>query len=851
MMMVDVANSFHFGCKNRVIGSYNPNFLRICIFGHLSFTHMKKLLLLVCTVSWHLVSYCQDDAGYQIPPKDILDLVTAAPTPSVSFSGTGDYMVLLHRASMPSIEELAQPEYRIAGVRLNPANFGGSRQTYFNALKIKQIKTGQTQDVFGLPAELRGSTLQWSPSQQTFAILNYGNSGIDLYSIDLKEARARKINAHPINDVIGTAFIWQNDSTLIYKAAANSGKKQPIKPAAPKGPVVQESLGKAAASRTYQDLIKSPYDETLFSYYATGQLIRVNVNTGNTEKIGGEAIYRGFSISPDQQFLLLSTLEVPFSYLVPWSGFPTNYSVTDTKGKLVRVIAKNPSSEGAPIGFDDVPTHPRYISWRDDQPATIMYVQALDKGLGKFKTTYRDGVYTIDLRKSGEASLLTKTTRRYRGIEWGNDQVALLFEGMNSTRTFRINLLNPSTGQLDSLHERSSNDQYSDLGQPITTRNQYGRAVLQVLKNGNILLTSNGASDKGDLPLLRSMNLKTRSIKELWRCQEGSYEYVVRVLDAEKGVFITRKESPTETPNYYIRQYIKRIAPVAITDFTNPYPQLEGITKEKISYKRADGIDLTATLYLPKGYDKAKDGPLPLLIWAYPREYKSAADAAQVRGSKYTFTTLSYGSPVFWATQGYAVMDNAEMPIVGEGKKEPNDAFIPQLYLNAHAAIQAAAQKGVGDSTRVGVGGHSYGAFMTANLLAHTGLFKAGIARSGAYNRTLTPFGFQAEERTYWQAPDVYYNMSPFSFANKIKTPLLLIHGEMDNNSGTFPIQSERMYNAIKGHGGTTRFVSLPYESHGYASKENILHMLWEQHQWLEKYVKKAEQPTPAEKKAF
>jgi len=225
-----------------------------------------------------------------------------------------------------------------------------------------------------------------------------------------------------------------------------------------------------------------------------------------------------------------------------------------------------------------------------------------------------------------------------------------------------------------------------------------------------------------------------------------------------------------------------------------------------------------------------------------------------VRGSKYTFTRIGYGSPIFWVTQGYAVLDNAEMPIVGEGNKEPNDNFIPQLYLNAHAAIQAVAKMGVADSNRVAVGGHSYGAFMTANLLAHTKLFKAGIARSGAYNRTLTPFGFQAEERTYWEAPEVYYNMSPFMFANKIKTPLLMIHGEMDNNSGTFPIQSERLYNAIKGHGGTVRFVLLPYESHGYAAKENVLHMLWEQDQWLNKYVKNADKNDPnasETKKAF
>ncbi|MBC6492292.1 prolyl oligopeptidase family serine peptidase [Flavihumibacter stibioxidans] len=810
---------------------------------------MRRILLVALAGLFVQAGFSQDAFQYQTPPKDIVDLALARPTPSVSINGKGTWMLMMERASFPSVEELAQPEFRVAGIRWNPANFGGSRQSYFNGIQVRDIKTGAVRSVSGLPENLRGTNLSWSPGQESFAFLHYGNNRVDLYVVNITTASARRINGQPVNDVMGTAYGWQTDSSILYKAAANVNQSVPVQPKAPSGPVVQESLGKAAASRTYQDLIKSPYDEAVFEYYAGAQLYRVSLGKSGTEekKLGEPAIFRSFSISPDKQYLLTATIRKPFSYLVPWSGFPTQYDVVNMEGKLVRTIASNPSSEGAPIGFDDVVTFPRNIDWRDDEPATIFYVQALDKGLGRTKSEFRDAVYTLGANGNEQPKELVRTKRRFRGIEWGNSETALLYEGMFADRKTRINLLNPLTGKADSLHERSSNDAYNELGTPVTTRNQYGRQVLQILKNGNILLTSSGASDKGDLPLLRSLNLKTRAVKELWRCQEGVYEYVVSVLDAEKGNFITRRESPTETPNYLLKNFMKpKTAAVALTSFTNPYPQLEGVSKEKISYKRADGIDLTATLYLPKGYDAKKDGPLPLLIWAYPREYKSAADAAQVRGSKYTFTGVSYGGPIFWATQGYAVMDNAEMPIVGEGSKEPNDNFIPQLYLNAHAAIQAAASRGVGDSTRVGVGGHSYGAFMTANLLAHTNLFKAGIARSGAYNRTLTPFGFQAEERTYWQAPEVYYNMSPFSFANKIKTPLLLIHGEMDNNSGTFPIQSERLYNAVKGHGGTARFITLPYESHGYAGKENILHMLWEQHQWLEKYVKKAN-----EKKSF
>ena len=821
--------------------------------------HSPSFLLTTSLITACLITTClfvtapataQDANRYQQPPKDITDLVMARPTPSVMLDGKGQWMVLLERASFPSIEELAQPEYRLAGIRWNPSNFGGSRMTYFTGLTIKNIRTGNSLPVSGLPEELRASGFQWNEDQSALAFQHHGNQAIDLYVVKLADGQARKVNGQPLNAVLGSSYAWAGTDRLLYKAATNHGKAVPVKPAAPSGPVVQESLGKAAASRTYQDLLKNPYDEALFEYYASSQLVELDLSaaTPAEKRIGDRAIYRGFSLSPDKSHLLLATIRKPFSYLVPWSGFPATYVITDREGKPVRTIAENPGSEGAPIGFDDVVSFPRNIEWRNDHPATIVYVQALDKGLGRSAAEYRDAVYSLSATGNDQPKELVRTRRRYRGIDWGNATTALLYEGMFADRRSRINLLNPSTGKTDSLHERSSNDAYNDLGDVVTHKNAYGRQVIQLLKNGDILLHSNGASDKGDLPLLRSLNLKTRATKELWRCQEGVYEFVVQVTDAEKGDFVTRREAPTDAPDYFLRNYKKpsKSGGVALTSFPNPYPQLEGVSKEKISYKRADGVDLTATLYLPKGYDAAKDGPLPVLIWAYPREYKSASDAAQVRGSKYTFTSVSYGGPVFWATQGYAVLDNAEMPIVGEGSKEPNDNFIPQLHLNAHAAIQAVARRGVGDSTRVGVGGHSYGAFMTANLLAHTKLFRAGIARSGAYNRTLTPFGFQAEERTYWQAPEVYYNMSPFSFADKIKTPLLLIHGEMDNNSGTFPIQSERLYNAVKGHGGTVRYVTLPYESHGYASKENILHMLWEQHQWLEKYVKKG-----GDKKAF
>ena len=794
----------------------------------------------------------QDDVKYQAPPKDIQDLVLAKPTPSVSIDDKGEWMLMLERSDFPTIDELSQPELRIAGLRINPNNFSPSRSGSSTDIQIKNIKSGKVFTIQGLPKDLHASSIQWSPDGSKFAFTQTSNTEVNLYVVDIATQKATKVNSTPLNAVLGGAYQWNGNNGLLYKTIV-ANKPLTAKAGAPTGPIVQENLGKAAASRTYQDLIKNPYDEALFEYYGTAQLVKNDLTKETT--IGQPAIYRSISLSPDKKFILTTTIDKPFSYLVPAFGFPHTVSVIDLDGKLVKSLAKNPTSEGQPIGFDDVVTFPRGYDWRNDEPSTITYVQALDNGLGRKKAEYRDALYAIHLAGDAQPKELLKTRRRFAGIDWGNKETAVFYERMTADRKIRMNRFNPTTGAIDSLFERSSNDAYSDIGAPMTQKNALGQQVLILLNGKELLLRSQGASPEGDMPFVQTFDITNGKKKMLWRAQAPYYENVVEVLDPANLVFVTSRESQTEVPNYYIRNLKKKIAPVAITDFKNPYEQLEGIKKEKITYKRSDGINLSGNLYLPKGYDAKKDGPLPVVIWAYPREYKSANDAAQVRGSQYTFTRLNYGSPIFWVTQGYAVLDNAEMPIVGEGDKEPNDNFIPQLHMNAHAAIQKLAQLGVGDSNRVAVGGHSYGAFMTANLLAHTKLFKAGIARSGAYNRTLTPFGFQAEERTYWEAPDVYTKMSPFTYADKIKTPILLVHGEMDNNSGTFPIQSERLYNAIKGHGGTVRYVVLPYESHGYSAKENILHLLWEQNQWLDKWVKNADKNKPAgtagDRKAF
>ncbi|KIO74532.1 peptidase S9, partial [Pedobacter lusitanus] len=704
----------------------------------------------------------------------------------------------------------------------------------------KNIRTGKTAVIDGLPAPLFAAHATWNPSQNKISFTQTSQKGVDLYIIDITTLKAVKVNKQPLNVVLGSGITWVDDATILYRVATKPASSIPVKPLMPKGPTVQQSIGKAAPNPTYQDLIKSPFDEQLFEFLATSQLVQYK--NGVQTSIGQPAIYTTIKVSPDKKYLLQETISKPFSYLVPFEGFPSVIKITDLSGKPIKVLANLPSAEGKPSGYDNTQNIPRDYDWRDDEAATITWAQPLDSGLIKKQVPFHDAVYALNAPFTGQAKELFKTQNRYRNTKWGNQTLALVEEGQRSKQTIKVSRYNPSAGTMETLYELSQNDKYNNPGSAVTGKNVFGRQVVVTVDNETKLLMNNttGSSPKGDLPFLAKFDLTTKKNEIVWRSAEGTYEYIDDVLDAKKLILLTRKESQKDVPNYFIKNLVLRMADRQVTDFTNPYPDMVGVIKEKISYKRADGIDLTGDLYLPKGYDKAKDGPLPTLIWAYPREFNSAADAAQIRGSKDRFTTISWGSPIYWVTQGYAVLDNAEMPIVAKEGKKPNDTFVDQLKLNAEAAINKLADLGVGDRNRMAVGGHSYGAFMTANLLAHTNLFKAGIARSGAYNRTLTPFGFQNEDRTYWEVPQLYYEMSPFSYADKIKTPLLLIHGDSDDNQGTFPMNSERLFNAIKGFGGTTRFVFLPYEAHGYRGKENILHTLWEMNSWLDKYVKNA-----------
>ncbi len=807
------------------------------------------LLLLACGVAAQ---------GYRKPPQAVLDVLNAPVTPSVSISPARDQMLLATGVRYPPISDLAQPMLRLAGYRINPNTNGRHGAPYFVALSLKRIADGAETKVELPPGAQAGLPL-WSPDGKRFAFTNTVANGIELWVGDAASGRAAKVNGVMLNAAYGDALQWMPDSRTLLAQLIPAARAR-LAPASnvPREPNIQESSGRAGPVRTYQDLLRTPYDEELFDYYATAQLALVEAQSGRVTNIGQPAIYEEAAPAPDGQHLLVARIKRPYSFLYPANDFPQEVEVWDTRGKLIHKLASMPLQDRVPI--DGVPTGPRSHSWRPTEPATLVWIEALDEGDPKRKVPHRDRVLMLKAPFTGTPTELMKLEDRYAGMQWlESGGLAFANDYNRDTRRVRTQLVNVDTPGVAPrvVWHRNVQDRYNDPGTPLTRVLPNGHRAI-IYHNGHIFLSGAGASNAGDRPFLDRYNVAAQKAERLFRSDEKSYETPVTLLKDDGSQFVTRRETPIEPSNLYLRTLAATGAAATvqgeaamtstskpITQFPDPTPQLRDIKKQLVTYKRADGVQLSFTLYLPPGY---KEGTrLPTIVWAYPLEFNDAATAGQVSGSTQRFTTIGGPSHLFYLLHGYAVLDNTTMPVVGD-PETVNNTYVEQIVSSAKAAIDKATEMGVTDPERVGVGGHSYGAFMTANLLAHSDLFRAGVARSGAYNRTLTPFGFQSERRILWEAPEMYIKVSPFMNAHKIKEPILLIHGEADNNTGTFPIQSERMYQAIRGTGGTVRLVMLPLESHGYAARETTEHVLYEMLDWFDRHVKNAPPRTQEQK---
>ncbi len=800
---------------------------------------MKRLILIFLLVSSS--GFAESQTGYQAPPKMMADLVDAPRRPGATVSDDKQWVALLHRPGAPGIVELAQPEEKLAGLRINPAIFAPSRSTGYTGIELRSLISGEKVPVSDLP-EGKVMNAAFSPDSKNLAFILETSAGLSLWNYRLETGTTSQVASEFINASLrGSKFRWKHDSSGFYtRLTVSAADQKPLQSVTDIKPVIQTTTGQKAAVRTYSNLLKTPYDEDLFEFLTTSRIADISLN-GEVRLLGKAGMYKSFTASPDGQYLLVSQLKRPFSYLVPQSRFPLLTEVWTTDGELVTQVADLPSGETIPKGFDSVIEGRRSIAWRGDKAATLVWAEALDGGDMSTETDHHDSVYTWNAPFKESPQRLLNIERRFAGIEWGNDDFAIVTDWRFSDRQLRAWKFSPAAPATDKIlfQQRSYNDRYNDPGNFVTAKNEFGVDVIKVFgDNDKVLLTGRGASPEGNIPFMDEFDFGTASKQRLWQSEAPYYEQIVMPINDDATRVLTLRESVNEQPNFFIRD-ISNNSLTQFTDFPHPSPAFVGIKKELIHYQRADGVDLTGTLYLPPGYDESQ-GPIPVLMWAYPLEYRDKAVASQVTDSPYEFVRVSYWGPLPHLAQGFAVFDDPKMPIIGTGDELPNDNFRQQLVESAIAAVNVLVSRGIADPDRIAIAGHSYGAFMVANLLAHSNLFKAGIARSGAYNRSLTPFGFQGEERSFWEGQDVYAAMSPFFHAEKIDEPMLMIHGKEDPNSGTFPMQSERMFAAIKGLGGNTRLVMLPHEQHGYRARESLLHMLWEQQQWLQKHVTEA-----------
>ncbi|WP_394200020.1 prolyl oligopeptidase family serine peptidase [Shewanella waksmanii] len=790
---------------------------------------MQQLFTLFTALIW-FCSLQVMSSEYQHPSGAIEQVINQPKAVTTRLSADNQYMVVLTPISHVDISQLARPELKLAGLRINPESLTPSRSKYqYKQLEIINL-VDKTRQVIEAPQGTSIHAVKFSPDSQylSYIINNQQAAYIELYHV--KSHAKSKLSTARLNASLGFYYQWQYDSqAIITNLAIHSS--QPAKSRLQISPNISQTQGQKAPRRTYQDLIKSQYDEQRFADITTAQLTKIALN-GEQTLIGKPAINVSFQVSPNNQYILVKQIDSPFSHIVKYRDFAQTVSLFDHLGQQVISFGQLESGEFRPSGSDSVRRGPRIIHWRKDQPNTIAFVTPLDNGDGNSKHPYRDEIRTLTAPFTGQAKPLLKTPWRISRLAWGEESTLFITEKNSKKKQIRVSFFQDNGSKGATVwYQKSQRDTYNDPGKLVY--NKRSVAPLVNVQSSKFIHAGLGASNQGYQPFVKQTSMDGLASEVLWQSQPDKLEKMVYLINRSPLKMIISREDAHTPKQYWLLDDKQQ---TLLHQAQAPLAQFQGVTRQLVHYQRQDGTPLSGVLYLPKGYQKSQ-GRLPVLMWAYPREYKDAAVASQVNFSEHQYQKISAKGPVAMVANGFAVFDKVAMPIIGEGKARPNDSFRQQLVANAQAAVDVLFDMGIADKQRIAIGGHSYGAFMVANLLAHSDLFSAGIARSGAYNRSLTPFGFQYEKRNYWEAPDLYQQMSPFTHADKIDEPLLLIHGEMDANSGTYPMQSERLFKAIRGLGGTARLVTLPYESHSYAAKQSLSHMWWEQENWLLQFV--------------
>lgn len=824
---------------------HNQNYKDIFIMKN-SFLLVRLLILTCLLYNQYTIAQnknVENNADvWQSPKEDILKILHAPKLPRTSIAPSKTHMLLTDPIVYPTLSELASPMLKLAGTRINPKNnyyHGRHGGTSPRILRIKDSKTVQ----LNVPENSEIISTFWSSDGERFALAVGFDDRIELWMGDVS-GHVEKVPNILLNPLMDSAIKWlPNQDKLLVRKIADRGPV-PEKPAMPIGPKILEDTG-AKARSTYEsrNLLETAHDDDLFSYYTNCELVIYDTKTKQSEVVGPAASYMWAEVSPDGNYLFVERLKKPWSHEVAWWRFANDAEVWDLKGNLLKKITNQPIA-------NEVPTHgvitgPRAISWQPTAPHTLFWREALDGGDPVAKVAFRDRLMRWEAPFKGKPEEVFKAEHRIRSTIWGeSDGMLMVYQRERIKRWRYVWLLDVDKGTSKQWFDLDENDRYNDPGYPIFTQLGNGKNVFKV-EDGAIYFRGKGGTKNGDRPFVDKRNIEDGTVERIFRSAADKYEYFIDFAE-EPNSFILSSESSSVVPNFYLAKLensipaatgeaTRKIIKSPITKFKDPSPELRQIEKKIIRYKRDDGVELSFKLLLPPGYKKGTK--LPTVVYAYPLEYGSAKTAGQVRGSSNRFMRIYGPSHKYFLMRGYAVLDNTAMPMIGD-TETVYDTFVPQLVADAEAAVNKAVDMGIADPDRIGVIGHSHGGLMVANLLAHTDLFSAGIARSGSYNKTNQPFGFQGERRSLYEATKSYIDCSPTFFANKVNEPILIIHGDDDSNPGTLTFQSEVFYEAVRGSGGTARLVLLPYEDHGYRAKESIEHVLWEQINWFDKYVK-------------
>lgn len=802
-----------------------------------------------------------DDAGrgYLAPPEPLLGVMRAPLNPSPSIDPGGHRALLLQQSPYPPIARVAEPHLRLAGVRITPGSHsrhdrssGYGIRTCLDGFSLFELATG-TETAVVLPEGACPGRPAWSPDGQRFAFDNTTASGVELWVGEAATGQVRRIDGVQLNPILDSALQWLGGSErLLVKLVPADLGPAPERAEIPPGPEITDATdGRGGESSTYEarDTLSSPEDEALFDHYASARLAVVDAASGRVAPVGPQAAIGDVSAAPDGRHVLLQVLKRPYSYVTAWTRFAHDVVVLDLEEGRARVLASLPVADRVPVR--GVPTGPRSHDWRANQPATLVWAEALDGGDWKNDVPERDRLLSLAAPFTGQPREIARLPQRYAGIGWFADGGRALVYGFDANR----NWLTTSLRDLDDpeqparvIWDRSIHERYAHPGSPEYRRLPNGASVL-LEEDGALFLSGAGATPQGNRPFLDRYDLASGATTRLFRSAADAYESFVGFIADDSSRLLTWHQSPEDPPNLFLRESGAALADAAageavvastprqLTRFPDPTPLVREVDKRLVSYSRADGVDLSFTLYTPPGYQEGTR--VPAILYAYPMDYADPSTAGQVSGSEQTFTRLSSYRLLLLA--GYAIIDSAAFPIVGD-PRNAYDTYLEQLVANAEAAVAKAVELGVVDPGRIGVTGHSHGALMAANLLAHTDLFRAGVASSGGYNKTLTPFGFQNERRSFWAAPEVYAQASSFFHADKINEPLLLVHGADDANPGTEVTQTPRMFQAVRGNGGITRLVMLPFEPHWYTARESNEHFVSEMLAWFDRYVRDAGQ---------